>query len=377
LSRKQVVSFLVLLIVVAAGSFTAGWYMKPNAPAVTEKPTVTLTIRTAYTFWGSSAPAFVALDQGYFADEGLAVTIVRGFGSSDNIKRLVAGSDPIVEIDPSLLIKSIVQQGVNATFVVPWFVNLPWSVSVLKNSSILSPKDLEGKKVGVTLGSPETLAFPFFLQAAGVDASKVTVVSYPPGSGLNTPALLAGQVDGAVQWGVLVDPIAASQNVQVRDLYYSDYGLRGLANGWVVNNDFLQKNPDVVKGFVRAFVRGELFTYQHPVEASNIQLKYVPELNAQANAMQVQGIMSKSLLDDVGKQQGIGYMSEELQAATRDLAMKMYNLTTAPPITKIFTNQFNPGIKPTGQLSSMIAPVETAQILLADQSVALAKRVFI
>jgi NitT/TauT family transport system substrate-binding protein len=343
LKRKESLLVALLMVIIALGGFGAGWYLKP----LPSQGTVSLTIRTGYTFWASSAPAWVAVDKGYFAEEGIAMTIVRGFGASDNVKRLGVGSDPIVEMDPSLLTKGVVEQNVKAKMLFAYLIRLPWSVSVLANSSINSLKDLEGKKVGVGIGSPETLAFPALLQRAGVDINKVEIVQFPPGSGAAYSALLQNKVDAITGWAMTFEPVAKAAGAQVRNFYYSDSGMLAMGMGWAATDDFIQNNPSIARGFVRAMIKGLYFMLQNPDEAAKIELKYVPELDLGVTTLQAEMISALIVDHDLTVQQsGIGYMSTELQTATRDLAVQMFQLNSSPPIDTIFTNEFNPGITP-------------------------------
>ncbi len=48
---------------------------------------------------GTTAPIFIAIEKGYFAEGGIDVSVSRGFGSADAVKRAATGQADIVQGD--------------------------------------------------------------------------------------------------------------------------------------------------------------------------------------------------------------------------------------------------------------------------------------
>ena len=147
-----------------------------------------------FKFEGPSAPFLVGLDKGYYKAEGLNVTIDSAAGSLEPINRVASGTYDMGFGDINSLIKfrdANPATPIKAVFMV--YNRPPFSVVGRKSRGIAKPKDLEGKKLGAPAPDGAYAQWPIFVQANGIDASKVTIenVGFP----VREPMLAAGQVD--------------------------------------------------------------------------------------------------------------------------------------------------------------------------------------
>ena len=71
-------------------------------------------------------------------------------------------------------------------------------------------------------------------------------------------------------------------NTELRTLLLSDHGLDLYSNGLAVSEDYLARNGDVVKAFVRAGLKGWKFALSDPQKAADDQIKYVAALKPDA-----------------------------------------------------------------------------------------------
>jgi ABC-type nitrate/sulfonate/bicarbonate transport system substrate-binding protein len=116
------------------------------------------------------------------------------------------------------------------------------------NSSIRSPADLAGKKIGMnTLGAHSEAMLDIYLHRAGVDPKKAEPLVVPPVS--TEQSLRQGQIDVAVLGGILRDK--ALQTGGIRKLF-TDFELLGpfTAGTYVFTDRFIKQNPDTVRAFV-------------------------------------------------------------------------------------------------------------------------------
>ena len=128
-----------------------------------------------FKFEGPAAPFVVAIDKGYFKAEGLDVTIDTAGGSLEPINRVASGTYDMGFGDINSLIKfrdANPGTPIKAVFMV---YNKPaFSIVGRKSRGVSSPKDLEGKKLGAPPPDGAYAQWPIFIQANGIDASKVT-----------------------------------------------------------------------------------------------------------------------------------------------------------------------------------------------------------
>ena len=135
-----------------------------------------------FKFEGPSAPFLVPLDKGYYKAEGLDVTVDTASGSLEPINRVASGTYDMGFGDINSLIKfRDANPGTPLKAVFMVYNRPPFSVVGRKSRGITKPKDLEGKKLGAPAPDGAYAQWPIFVQANGIDASKVTIenVGFP------------------------------------------------------------------------------------------------------------------------------------------------------------------------------------------------------
>ena len=226
-------------------------------------------------FEGPAAPFTVAIDNGYFKAEGLDVTIDTAGGSLEPINRVASGTYGIGIGDINSLIKfRDANPSVALKAVFMFYNNPPFSIVGRKSRGVTTPKSLEGKKLGAPAPDGAYAQWPIFVQANGIDASKVTIenVGFP----VREPMLAAGQVDAITGFSFSSFINLKDKGVPVDDisvLLMSDYGVNLYGNAVIVNPKFAADNPEIVKAFLRALVKGIKETVKSPATAVDSVIK--------------------------------------------------------------------------------------------------------
>ncbi len=228
-----------------------------------------------FKFEGPSAPFLVPLDKGYYKAEGLNVTVDTASGSLEPINRVASGTYDMGFGDINSLIKfrdANPTVPLKAVFMV--YNKPPFAVVGRKSRGISNPKSLEGKKLGAPAPDGAYAQWPIFVEANKIDASKVTIenVGFP----VREPMLAAGQVDAITGFSFSSFINLKDKGVPVDDIVVmlmADYGVNLYGNAIIVNPKFAAENPDAVKGFLRAFVKGLKDTVKSPDTAVDSVLK--------------------------------------------------------------------------------------------------------
>src|SRR3984893_6069466 len=218
---------------------------------------------TDFGFNGRHAYFYVAREKGYYKAEGFDVNFVRGQGSADAIKKVAAGIAMFGFADAGSLVLARGNDGVPVKLVSIVYAKPPQAIFAIKGSGIASPKDLEGKTVA---------------RAAGIDTSKVKWV-VTEGSAL--PSLLVnGRADAICQFSV-GEPLiaAATAPKEIVRIDYKDVGLDYYGNGIIASDEMIAKNPNQVRAFVRATIKGMKDAFANPADAATIMAKYQKELS--------------------------------------------------------------------------------------------------
>ncbi|HEV2573180.1 MAG TPA: ABC transporter substrate-binding protein [Beijerinckiaceae bacterium] len=265
---------------------------------------------------GRHAPWYVALEKGFFKEEGLNVEIMPSKGTADAIRGVVTGIAQMGFIDvPSLVASG--KAGGEVKIVASSYVEAPYCVySLNPGANVTKPAQLEGLKFGSSSASFVPQIWRAFMKMNGLDGSKLEIVNVDAAA--RVPMLAAGQVGGVDQFLMAAPAIRrAAPGKEPVCLFAADYGLDLYANSIGVKKSFLDQNPEAVRGFVRAALRGWQYTLANRDEATAIIVKSVPALD--------RGIVREEidLLERIGvnadvKANGFGHIIPAKMAKTFD-----------------------------------------------------------
>lgn len=297
-----------------------------------------------YTPGGEHSAYALALDKGFFEEEGLSVTLREGTGSADAVKLVGNGTAELGNAQASAMILGVAQ-GAPVKAVANF---LPSSGFILdwvrgRTPDLESPKDLEGKSIGLELGDPDTGIFPVFLAINGVDSTKVEKVI----ANDTRVALLRGKIDVRIgQQESLPEVEALDPSLEHGVLLFSDWGIDLMAHCIIANETFLEENPEVARGFVRAVQRGWEYALENPDEAIDVFMKVFPESDREAAVPALEITLEKlAALRPEGEP--LGFISPEGFEQTLDI---LKNIEPAEgedpppsielPATSFYTNEY-------------------------------------
>lgn len=224
-----------------------------------------VTLRTDVFFHGQHAPFFLGIEKGFYKSEGIELTVKPGTGSGTVIKLVGNKNDDFGYADGATLVKAVTE-GVPVKMVMGILQESPMVIVSLKDSGITKPSDLPGKTMAGTPGSSPELMFPAFCKITKIDCSGISIVQVDiPGK---VSALLAKRVQATFVYAVTQVPMIEDQiGGPINVIQYSANGLNLVSNGIVANTEMIEKNPDLVKRFVRATVKSWQYAIDHQDEA--------------------------------------------------------------------------------------------------------------
>ncbi len=225
------------------------------------------------------APIYVALERGYFEDAGLEVEIIAPADPNDPPKLVAAGrADVAISYQPQLHM----QVGAELPLVrIGTLVATPLNaLVVLEDSGIETIADLEGRKVGFSVGGFEDALLGAMLTEEGLSLEDVELVNVQFAL---TPALLSRQVDAV---------IGAFRNFELNQLdlegaagrafYPEEHGVPAYDELIFVANQARTGDPALGR-FIDAIERGTLYLLNHPEESFALFVQGRPELDDELN----------------------------------------------------------------------------------------------
>ena len=295
-------------------------------------------------FEGPSAPYFLAIDNGHFADAGLSVEISPGKGSLDAIPKVATGAFPVGFADINSLIKFLDQNpGAPVTAVMMVYDKPPFAVVGRKSLGISGPGDLEGSVLGAPPPDGAWAQFPSFAKANNIDVGKIKVE--PVGFPTREPMLAEGKVDSVtgfsfssylnlVRLGVPEDDIST--------ILMADHGLKLYGNAVIVNTDFAAANADTVKAFLGAVAAGWKDAIANPTAAAEALVKRNPAADAALEERRLELAIDANVLTDYVKANGMGGIDNSRFAAALEQLSETYDYKAAPDAALYFTDAYLP-----------------------------------
>jgi NitT/TauT family transport system substrate-binding protein len=297
-----------------------------------------------FKYEGPSAPFLIGLDKGYYKAEGLDVTIDTAAGSLEPITRVASGTYDMGFGDINSLIKFRDQNPtapIKAVFMV--YNRPPFAVVARKSRGVTMPKGLEGKKLGAPAADGAFAQWKIFVQANGIDASKVTIenVGFP----VREPMLAAGQVDAITGFSFSSYINLKDRGVPVDDivvLLMADYGVNLYGNAVIVSPKFAAEHPGAVKGFLRAFLKGLKDTVKDPATAVDSVIKRNDVAKKDVELERLNMALRDNVLTPEVKIDGFGGVeAERLDKAIDQIALT-YEFKAKPKGSDIFDSSFLP-----------------------------------
>ena len=113
-----------------------------------------MSLRLNWYLGGLHVPFYYGKEKGYYAAEGIDLTINEGRGSANTVQVVAAGSDTFGLADSSSVIADRRRRAPRSSRVMSLLNSTGFSVVSLADAGIKTPKDLEGKRLAVSPGDP-------------------------------------------------------------------------------------------------------------------------------------------------------------------------------------------------------------------------------
>jgi NitT/TauT family transport system substrate-binding protein len=285
---------------------------------------------------GDHAPLYYAVDQGWYEDAGIDLTIEPGKGSAMAAQRVGAGAEPIGIAELGTAFTAI-GQGADLVAVMALYANSPFTLYWDTSSGIAGPEDFVGRTLGNPPGDAARVMWPAFAQATGLPEGAVTFVNVAPAAKLST--LLAGQVD-------IISDFYYGHDIKVRELgddlgfiRWSEVGINPYGNAFIVNRDYLEANPELVGAFVEVTQRAYAACLENAEPCIDALSREASGIDP-AVAMDQWNRTKELMADETTTTVGLGHFDAERIAATYELVETYLDLQQSFDPQAAFTNEY-------------------------------------
>jgi len=302
-----------------------------------------MTLQLNWFHLADHAPIYMALKKGYYKEEALDLTVVRGAGSADSAKKIDLKQAEVGISDAPTVITAITK-GANLKIVAVVFDKAGNNAFFKKSANIRSPQDLVGKKIAVPPADSHRVLWPAFAAINKLDPNGVTLVNVKPEG--KQAIVAAGEVDASFD---LYTSYAIWEKVlgkgNVGHLLWADYGLPIYGHTYFVNTELEQKNPKLIERFLRATHKGWRDAAANPAESIDAMVAAVPGLDREALFNTTPQIMDLCITER-SREHGIGWIEEPLMQRTIDVTFASAKPDKPVKAADVFTNAYSSRIKP-------------------------------
>jgi len=280
------------------------------------------------------APLYVAVEKGYFKEEGIEIEFDYSFET--DAMALVGANElqfAVVSGEQILLARA---QELPVVYVAAWYQQYPVAVVSKSEQGIMEPADLKGKRIGLPgLFGANYIGLDALLFSAGLTDADVTLDSI----GFNQVEALATDQEQAVSVYAANEPVQLrGQGYEINEILVSDY-VQLASNGLISNEMTIADDPELVKRMVAVLVRSLEYTIANPDEAYEISKAHVEGLANADQAVQKE-VLARSI--ELWKADRIGFSDVAAWENMQNTLLKMGLLTEPLDLSKAFTNEFVP-----------------------------------
>jgi len=296
-----------------------------------------------WAFQGPQAPFLLAAERGFFRDEGIDISMDRGFGSGDVPVKVASGAYQFGIGDLAGPMRFRLTQP-NSDIISPFVLaqGSPLAAMTLRRTGIRVPKDLEGKRVAAPETDGGRMFFPAFARATGIDASKINWITVTPP--LREPMLARGDADAITGFETSGVFSLRAVNVPAADIVvmrYSDFGVSLLSTALQVRKPYAEANPRIVTGMIRAIIRGHRLARRDPDAAIAALVRRDPTAPA---ALEKERLIANFAFIETPQVMSGGFgnlTAARVQAAIETLRTA-FSITTPLAADEIYTPAFLP-----------------------------------
>jgi len=277
-------------------------------------------------------PLYVALDNGYFDEEGIEVDIFVPANPSDPVK-LAAARAVEIALTPQINYLIARSEDLPLTAIGALIDHPLGGLLALKDNGIEALADLAGKRIGYALAPLETILWETVFECAGIDPSGLQLINV----GFNTmTALVTGNVEA----------IGAFRNyeaLQLEELGYQpaffpqeDYCVPTTYEILLVSHpEFVSEREPEAAAFLRALVRAIDWTIAHPADALVLFFDRFPDLDDDLNRRSFESTLA---LYAVGARHADDAVWEGMQTYLFETGLMIQQF----PIDELYTDELLP-----------------------------------
>ena len=289
----------------AAGLGAAALGLSPRAARAQTQVSLQLSWLHSSQFAGS----YIALDRGWWAEEGLEVALLQG-GPNAPVEPPVVSGTALVGISAADYTAAAVEQGAPFKILAVAMQKNPFVIASLPGNPVNVPADLEGKRIGMALANTPVLEALCTLNGVDIGAIEIIPTQYSP------QPLLADEVDCLLCWETDLPVAMAVQGIESVTMLMADHGYAVHSQTYIATEESLANRRAELVGLMRGEARGWDAYRADTDAAAELTLRMHPDAGLDLETQKLQATRQVPLMfSDLTDANGFGWWTDETVAA--------------------------------------------------------------
>ncbi|WP_421723471.1 ABC transporter substrate-binding protein [Bauldia sp.] len=253
--------------------------------------------------------SYLAEANGYWAAENLEVALTPG-GPNAPVEPPVVSGAALMGISAADYTAAAVAEGANFKIIAVAMQKNPFTITSLPDNPVNTPKDLEGKSIGMATANTPVLQAVCTLNDVDINQIEIIPTQY------DAAPLVNGEVDSLLSW--LTDlPVAMTINgIDNVTMLLADYGYTVHSQTYIVLEDSLADNRDEVIRLMRGELKGWQTYKEDPAAAAKLTVEMFPDAGLDLPTQELQAAEQVHLMfSPLTDAHGFGWFTEETVAA--------------------------------------------------------------
>lgn len=265
---------------------------------------------------------------------GLELVLEAGSDNIDPIKLVLSGQNDFGVVSADRILAA---NDKGANLVAIGIVNYvsPTCFIAKEDKKVLTPKDFEGKSVGILTGTNTELIYKILKKRNSLDGSKIREIEVP----FDLGTFVAGSYDVRPAF-IYDEPVSLDiQNIKYTIIKPSDFGVSFLGTVYFTRRDMIDKNPKTVQAFINSIADGWKSALENPEKAITYLQHYDHSIDAKRELLSLR----KGLGYFRGEENRILFASKErwetMAGYLKDLGL-IKNFEYAECVNNTFVDQY-------------------------------------
>ncbi|TQM94624.1 ABC transporter substrate-binding protein [Roseinatronobacter monicus] len=254
------------------------------------------------------AGSYIADERGFWADRGLSVRLDAG-GPNAPVEPPVVTGTALVGISAADYTAAAVQQGAPFRIIGVAMQNNPFAIASLPDNPVNTPKDLEGKRIGMPLANMPVLRTLATLNDVDIDAIEVIPTQY------DAAPLVAGEVDCLLCWSTDLPVAMFVRDIDSVTMLMADFGYTLHSQTYIATEDSIANRRDELVALMAGEVAG-WNAYRDDLDAAtDLTLARFPDAGLDRPTQIEQARRQVPLMfSDLTDAEGFGWFTEDTVA---------------------------------------------------------------